>query len=65
MTSALLLGGIETVIGLRDSRELLEKLTRVLASSAEAEEQNSEAAMMILAPFRHALDTLRYLLDQC
>ena len=62
ITAALLLAGIEKVMSIRESQVLLEKFTRSLESTAEAEESGSEAAMMIVAPFRHAVDTLRHLL---
>lgn len=63
MTAALLLAGVETVMSVRDSQELLQKLAKSLASS-EGDKAQSEAAGMISAGFRHALDTLRYLLDK-
>lgn len=64
MTAALLLAGIETIMSTRDSQELLQKLTKSLASSIQPEEPHSEAAMMVSAGYRHTLDTLQYLLDK-
>ena len=64
MTSALLLAGIETVMSLQEAQDLLHKLTKSLASFAGVEESNSEAAAMVVAPYSHFLDTLKYLLDR-
>lgn len=64
ITAALLLAATETVMSIRDSRELLLKLAKSLSSIGQAEERPSEAADMMSAGFRHGLDTLQYLLDK-